>query len=98
MKTRLLKIGAILIVSGLIMSVTSANIAEMYHASDDAYLPQNLAVINTFSVFVGVPVLLVGLGFLIGSFDSKLPSRYSVSLSSVVFVTGWILLVLSRFS
>lgn len=63
MKSRFLIVSIILIVSGLIMFVMSPYIIELEHMfdeSNDRPLPQNLALVNAFSVFVAMPILLVG--------------------------------------
>lgn len=101
MKNRLLKISVILIVSGLAVFVFSASIIELAHFisnSDDVFLPQNMAWLNTISIFIGIPMFLVGMAFMIGNFVPKFSSLQVVSLIGICFVASWILLIISRFS
>lgn len=99
MKSRLLKIGVGLLVSGLIIFILSASAMELGHTFGPAFvLSPTLEWINFISVFVGIPIFFVGVAFMIGSFISKFPSFYVVSLLGGIFVSIWIFFVLSRFS
>lgn len=101
MNARLLKIGIALLVSGSAVFVLSASAMELGHPSSDStalVLTPALMLINILSVFVGIPIFLVGIAFMIGIFATKFPSFHVVFLSGIVLVSTWVLFIFSRFS
>ena len=101
MKTRLLIIGIVLIVSGLITFGTLVSIIELERANmgpNEMRPIPNLALYNTGAGFVGIPASLVGIVFVIGSFVSRFPLLYVIGLASPLVVIGWILFIFSRAS
>jgi len=94
-----LKIGIVLLVCGVVIFVLSGFAMELGHTSGTAFvLTPTLVLINFISVFVGIPMFLVGVAFVIGSFISKFSSFHTVSLLGGIFVSLWLLFILSRFS
>ncbi|MEX0862335.1 hypothetical protein [Nitrosopumilus sp.] len=99
MKTRLLKIGVVLFVSGLVIFGTAVSIVEFERANmepNEMRSIPNLAFYNMSAVLVGIPISLVGVFFVIGRFVSRFPPRYVVCLTSPFFVVMWILFIFSR--
>lgn len=99
MKTKLLKIGVGLLVSGLIIFTLSAYAMELGHTSGTAFvLSPALILINFISVFVAIPICLMGTAFVIGSLIPKFHSFQIVYLIGGIFVIIWLMFILSRFS
>lgn len=99
MKTRLLIIGIVLIVSGLIIFGTTVSIVELERANmepNEMRSIPNLALYNMSAVLVGIPTSLVGVSFVIGRFVSRFPQLYVIGLTSPFFVGVWILFLFSR--
>ena len=102
MKTRLLIIGVGLVVSGIIIFGTAVSIIELERTNigpNEMRSIPNLALYNMSAGFVGIPISLVGISFVIGSFASRfIPPLYVIGLASPVFVIVWILFIFSRMS
>jgi hypothetical protein len=99
MKTRLLVIGIVLIVSGLIVFGTAVSIIELERANmepNEMRPVPNLAFYNMSAVLVGIPTSLVGMSFVIGRFVSRFSPLYVISLTGPFFVGVWILFLFSR--
>ncbi|MCV0400080.1 MAG: hypothetical protein K5785_08815 [Nitrosarchaeum sp.] len=99
MKTRLLVMGIVLIVSGLIVFGTAISIIELERANmepNEMRPIPNLALYNMSAVLVGIPTSLVGISFVIGRFVSRFPPLYVICLTGPFFVVVWILFIFSR--
>lgn len=101
MNSKLLKISIVLTMSGLIIFVLSVSALELGHVSLDSSaltITPALVLINIFSTFIGIPVFLFGIAFMIGSFVTRLSSFYVISMSGIILVSAWIFFIFLRFS
>ena len=100
MKTKNLITGIILIVLGIIIFSTMVLTVELERSrinpNEMRSIPY-LAAYNTIAAFVGIPISLVGVVFVIKNWISRLNIFYMVSLSAFLIVS-WILFIFSRAS
>ncbi len=99
MKSRVFKIGVILILLGLVIFGMAVSIIELEKSNIRAneMKPIDLAVYNMSAVLIGIPTSLVGIAFVICSIVSRITPTYFVSLA-VFFVIMWILIIVLRSS